>query len=143
MDPHARKPIRRVTGSLPFGAWVHIYEERDQSIFELDEGEELYFDRDLGFFTWQVDPPYLLIPKMVGNGRVFRPIVLEMFLRLRDVLGLKAVYCCTKRNPKAYMRLLGGRLVKQEVEDGKTYSYIEITPEDTNVRRCVNGTPPQ
>ena len=46
-------------------------------------------------------------------------------------------YCVTKRKPEVYMRVLGGELVKQEVDEqtGIIYSYILVTPENTNVKR--------
>ena len=110
---------------MSFGSWVAVYEERDRSKFELSQGEELAFDREHGFFTWKYDfkEHWLLIPKMCGDGRYWRPRV--------------GAYCVTKRRPEVYMRVLGGELVKQEVDEntGVIYSYILVTPENTNVKR--------
>ena len=127
---------RPMVPPLPFGAWVRIYEERDESRFELDEREELAFDRQHGFFTWMFDfdTRYLLIPKMCGDGRYWRPHIFAMVKKLRESHGCVGAYCVTKRDPRVYMRVLGGELVKQECEDSETYSYILVTPENTRVR---------
>ena len=133
--------VRRICkGPMSFGSWALVYEERDKSKFELSEGEELYFDRERGFFTWMYDfeKGWLLIPKMCGDGRYFRRKVFAMVDRLR-ASGVPCVgaYCVTKRRPEVYMRVLGGELVKQEVDEqtGVVYSYILVTPENTNVKR--------
>lgn len=125
-----------VKGPLPFGAWVNIYEARDESRFELDDREELAFDRRHGFFTWIFDfeKRYLLIPKMCGDGRYWRPHIFAMVKALRKSHGCIGAYCVTKRDPRVYMRVLGGELVKQERESEKTYSYILVTPENTRVK---------
>lgn len=128
---------RIVKGPLPFGNWVHIYEERDHSHFEVSDGEELVFDELHGFFTWKYDfgKKYLLIPKMCGDGKYFRPLIFNMVLELRKAYGCVGAYCVTKRDPRVYMRVLGGELIKQEHDEktGFTYSYILVTPENTNV----------
>ena len=132
-----RRPCK---GPMSFGSWVACYEERDKSKFELTEGEELAFDRNRGFFTWKYDfgQHWLLIPKMVGDGRFFRRQIFEMVETLRR-FGIPCVgaYCVTKRKPEVYMRVLGGELVKQEVDEntGVIYSYILVTPENTHVKR--------
>ena len=130
---------RLCKGPMSFGSWVVVYEERDKSKFELSEGEELVFDRRFGFFTWEYDPreSYLLIPKMCGDGRHWRPLVFAMVERLRACgVPCKGAYCVTKRRPEVYMRVLGGELVKQEVDEntGIVYSYILVTPENTRVK---------
>lgn len=124
-------------GTKPFGEWVQIYEERDHSKFTLDELEELCFERDKGFFTWLYDfsRDYLLIPKMVGDGKYFRLKILEMLKALSKTLGCKGVLFCTKRKPEVYMRVVGGSIEKQEVDEntGQIYSYIFVTLQDTKV----------
>ena len=98
-------------GPMSFGSWVAVYEERDRSKFELSQGEELAFDRQHGFFTWKYDfkEHWLLIPKMCGDGKIFRRIVFAMYDTLRaNGIPCKGVYCVTKRKPEVYMRVLGG-----------------------------------
>lgn len=125
---------------MSFGSWVAVYEERDKSRFELSEGEELAFDRNRGFFTWKFDfkKHWLLIPKMCGDGRHWRRIVFAMVDQL-NASGVPCVgaYCVTKRKPEVYMRVLGGELIKQEVDEntGIVFSYILVTPENTHVKR--------
>ena len=132
-----RRPVK---GPLSFGSWVAVYEERDKSKFELNEGEELFFDRERGFFTWKYDVEngWILIPKMCGDGKYFRRKVFAMVETLR-LAGLPCVgaYCVTKRRLEVYMRVLGGELVRQEVDEntGIIYSYILVTPENTHVKR--------
>lgn len=132
-----RRPVK---GPLSFGSWVAVYEERDKSRFELADGEELAFDRQHGFFTWKYDfdEHWLLIPKMCGDGRYWRPRIFAMVEALRaNGVPCVGAYCVTKRRPEVYMRVLGGELVKQEVDEntGIVYSYILVTPENTNVKR--------
>lgn len=124
-------------GPKPFGEWVSIYCGKDGSDFILDEREELFFDREHGFFTWMIDPDkkHLLIPKMCGDGRYWRPIIYGMLLWFRDSFGgFESVRFCTKRNPAAYIRLIGGSLCKQEAHGNKTISWIEVTPENTKTK---------
>lgn len=122
----------------PFGGWVKFYEEKDQSRFEVEPLEELVFDPKYGFFTWRYieEEHYLTIPKMVGNGKYWRPRILEMAIACKKIDPLfRGVFFCTKRDPKVYMRVLGGELVKRVHGEGKIYSYIVVNPENTKVKR--------
>jgi hypothetical protein len=128
-----------MAGPKTFDEWVEVYKERDSDTeYVLSPGERPYYDPMYGFFTLAYDAASneILIPKMCGNGKYWRKVI----LRLVKVTGAKGVYCCTKRNPRAYMRILGGELVKMErtydFRTGKdvTLWYISITPENTKVR---------
>lgn len=124
-------------GPKPFGGWVRLYEERDRSKFILDDREELMFDRDHGFFTWMVDFDHfcLAVPKMCGDGRYWRPIVLSMILQLRRMgFPCRGAYFVTKRRPEVYIRAIGGTLVKQKYDGDTVYSYILVSPENTKVK---------
>ena len=124
-------------GPYTFEEWVRIYEERDDSKYVLEPGEQVCWDPEHGFFTFWYDArnKLLCIPKMCGNGRFWRKKIFEM----AQAAGKKCVdgvYCCTKRDPKVYMRVLGGKLVKQEpAEKGRTISYILISWDDTKEGR--------
>jgi hypothetical protein len=128
-----------LTGPKSLAEWIRVYEERDSDTeYVLYPGEELRWHPLHGFFTFIYDPAVrlLLIPKMCGDGKFWRKLIYQMVLRTRGEPWLtKGAYCCTKRNPKAYMRILGGTLDKQEVtENGQVLSYILITPEDFKER---------
>ena len=128
--------MSKIREGKPFGEWVKYYEDKDHSKFMLHENEELCYERDRGFFTWDynVFQHLLIIPKMCGDGKYFRPKIRRMGLRARQIdSNFKGILFCTKRNPKVYMRIVGGRLYKQEKEDGKTYSYILVDPRFTKV----------
>jgi hypothetical protein len=96
----------------------------------------MIWDTEHGFFTYTYEPEsrLLCIPKMCGDGKHWRKMIHEMALAARDVCD--GVYCCTKRSPKVYMRVLGGKLVKQErKENGQVLSYILISFDDTKEGR--------
>ena len=131
-----------MTGPKTLEEWIAVYEERDSDTdYVLSPGERVVFDPMHGFFTFVFDPQAkeILIPKMCGNGKHWRKCIYEMVLASRH-LGVKGAYCCTKRNPRAYMRILGGELVKMEhtydFRTGKetTLWYIFITPGDSKER---------
>jgi hypothetical protein len=111
--------------------WIRVYEERDSDTeYVTYPGEQMAWHPMHGFFTYFFDPETRLItiPKMCGDGKYWRKVIFEMAQMTRQLLGTRGVYCCTKRNPKAYMRILGGELVKQEHrDDGTVLSYIFIT----------------
>ena len=79
--------------------------KRDKSKFELNEGEELQFDRGKGFFTWKYDVEnhWLLIPKMVGDGHL-RPQDVEKILegKKRADAGVTAPACGLYLNKVEY-----------------------------------------
>ncbi|GHV42554.1 hypothetical protein FACS1894187_24850 [Synergistales bacterium] len=126
-------------GPKTLGEWIEAYEERDSDTeYVLSPGERIVYDDMHGFFTYLFDPreKLVLIPKMCGDGKHWRKQILKLVLATRH-LGVKGAYCCTKRNPVAYMRVLGGTLRKMEhtydFVTGRQHTiwYILITPEDT------------
>ena len=126
-------------GPKTFEEWVAIYKGKDSDTeYVLSPGEQLRWHPMHGFFTFIFDPvnKEILIPKMCGNGKHWRQAIFKMVLETQ-FLGVKGVYCCSKANPAAYMRILGGRLVKMTHEydfrTGKetTLWYFSITPENT------------
>lgn len=136
-----------MTGPKTFEEWVEVYEERDSDTeYVLSPGERIVFDPMHGFFTYCLDAESrcILVPKMCGDGRHWRPLILKLAKEARH-LGIKGVLCCTKRNPAVYMRVLGGTLERMEhIYDFKTGRdrtlwYIFITPEDTKVRPLKGG----
>lgn len=116
----------------PFGEWVARYERKGGDRLEFHQGEELFYDPLLGFFTWQVSGDKLLIPKMSGHLSHLAPCIRGMLVALAP-LGVTQAYFCTTRNPKSWIRRLGGELVNQTQENGKTYSYITVTLETCKV----------
>jgi hypothetical protein len=125
-----------------FGEWVEAYEERDSDTeYVLTPGERVVYDPAHGFFTHSFDAASreILIPKMCGDGRHWRKEIYRLYRATRH-LGVRGVYCCTKRNPVAYMRVLGGTLRRMEVSydfvTGKNHIlwFIFISPEDTKER---------
>jgi hypothetical protein len=95
-----------------------------------------------GFFTWWYDAGKreLVIPKMCGDGKHWRKVIFEM-VKAAGPDVCRGVLCCTKRNPVAYMRILGGKLRSMEYsldfETGKSVTlwYIFITVDDTKEGR--------
>jgi hypothetical protein len=132
-----------MSGPKTFEEWVEVYEERDSDTeYVLSPGERIVYDPMYGFFTYCFDAAKgeLLIPKMCGDGKHWRPIIYKLVKATRH-LGIKGVLCCTKRNPVVYMRVLGGTLRKMEhvydFQTGKqrTLWFIFISLDDTKERR--------
>ena len=137
------KPRHTMRGPKTFKEWVRIYEERDSDTeYVLSPGERVVFDPMYGFFTYYFDAGSreILIPKMCGDGKHWRALIHKMVLASSH-LGVRGVLCCTKRNPQAYMRILGGKLKRMEhtydFTTGKstTLWFIFITLEDTKEGR--------
>jgi hypothetical protein len=120
-----------------FGEWVEAYEERDGCKYVLSPGEEVRYEPGHGFFTYYFDAGegQLIIPKMCGDGRHWRPVLLMLLLCTRH-LGIRRLYCCTKRNPGAFVRAFGGEVVAMDYscdfETGKSLTlwYIAATPQN-------------
>jgi hypothetical protein len=105
-----------MTGPKTFEEWKEAYEERDSDTdYELKPGERVVYDPMYGFFTYYFDAASkeILIPKMCGDGRFWRKQIYKLAKATRH-LGVKGVFCCTKRNPVAYMRVIGGTLRRME-----------------------------
>jgi hypothetical protein len=131
-----RPPMK---GPKSRGEWIQAYVDRDSDTeYVTYPGEEMKWDEEHGFFTYLYDAEsrLLAIPKMCGDGKHWRKLIYRMVMATRgEPWFIRGAYCCTKRNPAAYMRILGGRLVKQETkENGQVLSFILITPEDFKER---------
>jgi hypothetical protein len=130
-------------GPKTFEEWVRIYEERDSDTeYVTYPGERRVFDEEYGFFTYWYDAGSreLVIPKMCGDGKHWRNVIYEM-VRAAGPEKCRGVLCCTKRNPAAYMRVLGGKLRRVEhsfdfeTRKNKTLWFIFITLDDTKEGR--------
>lgn len=99
-------------GPKTFDEWVEVYERRagDDVHFIVDEFEQIFFNPDLGFFTYWIDikKKRIVIPKMCGDGNILRRIVFEMIEKLEPE-GFREILCCSRRRPEVYLRVLGGR----------------------------------
>jgi hypothetical protein len=132
----------RLTGPKTFAEWVEAYEERGNE-YKLSRGERVVWHPDHGFFTFLFDAANMeiLIPKMCGDGKHWRPLIYEMAKAARGLLGVKGVYCCTEYNPRVWQRVHGGRLVKMEhtydFTTGKSSVlwYFSISPGEYEERR--------
>jgi hypothetical protein len=135
-----------MVGPKTFEEWVEAYEERD-SDYVLSPGERVVYHPMHGFFTYCFDAEngQILIPKMCGDGKHWRPLIYKL-ARATKHLGIKTLLCCTKRNPAAYMRVIGGKLKKME----QTYDFttgkntilwfISISWDDTKEGRNENDS---
>jgi hypothetical protein len=125
-------------GPKSFEEWVRVYEERDSDTeYVISSGERIVKDPMHGFFTYWYDAEHreLVIPKMCGDGKFWRKVIYEMVLAAGDMC--RGVLCCTKRNPKAWVRVHGGRLRRVEytfdfeTKKSRALWFIFITPGDT------------
>jgi hypothetical protein len=130
-------------GPKTFGEWVRVYEGRDSDTdYVVDPDERIRWHPMHGFFTYWYDArnKQLVIPKMCGNGKFWRKVIHDMVLAAGPGV-CRGVYCCFKRNPIAYSRVLGGRVTGVERsydfkrKKGSTLWYIFITPKDTKEGR--------
>jgi hypothetical protein len=138
-----------MVGPKTFEEWVEVYEERDSDTeYVLSPGERVVYDPMHGFFTYYFDAASgeILIPKMCGDGKHWRPLIYKLAKATRH-LGIKGVLCCTKRNPVAYMRVIGGALRRMEYAydfqkgEGRTLWFIFISFNDTKERRDDDDLP--
>jgi hypothetical protein len=137
-----------MNGPKTFDEWVEVYEERGDCEYVLSPRERRVWDPMHGFFTYLFDAASgeILIPKMCGDGRYWRKEIYKLARATRH-LGVKGVTCCTKRNPFAYMRVLGGTLRKMEhtydftTGKGRTLWFIFISWKDTKEGRDESYDP--
>jgi hypothetical protein len=119
-------------GPKTFDEWVEAYEERDDCEYILSPREQVRWDPMHGFFTYLFDSKrqQFVIPKMCGNGMHWKPVILKIFRYMKAKGWVKRIYCFTKRNPKAFVRMFGGEVVAMEYfcdfETGKTCSGWHI-----------------
>ncbi len=106
-----------VKGPKTLEEWIAVYEERcgGEGRFVLAPDEKVVWDKDNGFFTWCLDAErkMIVIPKMAGNGRHWRKKIFEMMDTIRGT-GVNRILTCSRRNPKVYQRVHGGKLYKME-----------------------------
>ena len=129
-------------GPKTFEEWVKIGEERSGGKYTLSPGEQVVWHTMYGFFSFWYDAENreLIIPKMCGDGRHWRKLIYEMARAAGPEL-CRGVSCCTKRNPMAYMRILGGKLRRVEhsfdfeTKKHETLWFIFITWNDTKEGR--------
>lgn len=75
---------------------------------------------DWGFASWDVNESGdLIVMSLYGDGKLWK----EFFVKLAKQLGLKNLKFITKRNPKAWGKLLGGvyldeYVLKIKIEEG-------------------------
>lgn len=137
-----------MVGPKSLEEWIEVYEERADDVYKLTPNEKLVYDPMHGFFTHCFDAAKgeILIAKMCGDGRHWRPLIYKLAKATRD-LGVKTVLFCTPRNPAVYMRAVGGTLSKMEhtydFKTGKqrTLWYIEISWDDTKEGRNKDELP--
>ena len=115
-------------GPKSFEEWVRIFEEKDDSAYELSPGERVVFDPMHGFFSYWFNPESkcIIIPKMCGNMKHWYPKIVTLYFATKH-LGVKSVLFCTKRNPHAFIRLVGGKLKSVE------YTYDFETKKDRTI----------
>lgn len=126
-------------GHKTFDEWVEIFEKKDDSTYELSPGERVVFDPMHGFFSYWFNPESLniIIPKMCGDIKHWYPKITKLYFATKQ-LGIKGVLFCTKRNPYAFMRLVGGVLKSVEytydfeTKNARTIWFISITGENYN-----------
>jgi hypothetical protein len=117
-----------------FEQWVEAYEERDGSKFILSPGERIKSDPERGFFTYLFDArgKKMIIPKMCGDGRHWKKEIRKVAEYLKSAGLIGEVYFCTKRNPAAFTRAVGGSIAEMEYyinfETGRTCAawYISV-----------------
>jgi hypothetical protein len=127
-----------MVGPKSLEEWIEVYEERDDSKYLLSPNERVVYDPLHGFFTYCFNAAKgeILIPKMCGDGKYWRPLIYKL-AKATQHLGVKSVLCCTKRNPEAYMRIIGGSLRRMEYvydfQTGRqrTLWFIVISKNDT------------
>jgi hypothetical protein len=132
-----------MTGPKTFEQWVEAYEERGDCEFVLSQGEKVCWHPEHGFFTCLFDAASgeILIPKMCGDGKYWRPLIYGLAVKGREKRGVKGVLCCTKRNPAAFTRLMGGTLRRMEYSydfatgKGRALWFIFISWDDTKEGR--------
>lgn len=94
--------------------WIAEY-KRTAGEWEVSDVETVWFRPEYGFFTWCLDweRKWMVVPKMCGDGRLMRKVIYDMMTVCRPY-GFEGVLFCTRKHVKAYLRVLGGKLLKTE-----------------------------
>jgi len=102
----------------------YITKEELDKYFAKSGADRLYITNlvatDWGFASWYVDERGdVIVMSLYGDGKLWK----EFFVKLAKQLGLKNIKFVTKRNPKAWGKLLGGvyldeYVLKIKIEEG-------------------------
>ncbi|MEG1798920.1 MAG: hypothetical protein RR214_01940 [Synergistaceae bacterium] len=135
------------SGAKTLDEWIDVYERRagDDVHFVLAPDEQVFFNPEYGFFTYVIshEKKRLVIPKMCGKGRFLRHVIFDM-VRAIEHLGFRKIFCCSRRRPEVYLRVLGGRFDHEEetvnINTGKKeplYFYV-VSLDDTKEVEAVD-----
>ena len=117
--------------------WIDIYVKRSgpDTVFTIQDGEQVVWWPEYGFLSYKIDIPdrCVIVLKMAGDGKYLRHKVFEMVAALEH-LGFKSARFFSRREPEAYLRFFGGRLVKTDEKGGLPMYHYEITLDDVRKR---------
>ena len=109
--------------------WIKIYEKKSGEKFVRDESYELFYLPDKGFCKIKISGGIIIVNQVCGDGRFWKDFSNEIARRM----GLKVgkVYFIRK-NPKAYIRLLGFKIVEEKENPQGTKDFICVNDEGKN-----------
>ena len=95
--------------------WQDWYRERTGiEDLELLSDELVLFHPEHGFIAFYIDGDVFVLHHLCGDGKFWQGII----KRVSRIEGTNTIRAYTKRNPKAWMRKYGGRIIGYEMEVG-------------------------
>lgn len=101
--------------------WIKIYEAKAKEKFVRDESYELFYLPEKGFCKIAVTEKMILVNQVCGDGIFWRNFANEIAKRLGLKIG--KVYF-VRKNPKAYIRLLGYKILEEKENPQGTKDFI-------------------
>ena len=95
--------------------WRKIYEKKSGEKFVRDESYELFYLPEKGFCKIAVTEKMIVVNQVCGDGIFWKNFANEIARRMGLKIG--KVYF-VRKNPKAYIRLLGYRILEEKNSQG-------------------------
>ena len=112
-----------------FEDYVARYEKKTQGKFERNEDLNIYFLPDKGFCEIGVKENKIKVGAVCGDGKFWCNFANEIARRMDLKLG--TVYF-SRQMPKAYIRLLGFKIVEEKENSQGTKDFICVNDEGKN-----------
>lgn len=106
-----------------FVEWINWFEKKSGEKFHIPEGFNMEFRTDKGFLLWRKIGDRLIIDQATTDHWEFWG---HFIVNKVTELACTKVHAVVRRDPVSYARLMGGKIMAQDVEvDGTKASVIE------------------
>ena len=109
--------------------WIKKYNQKVAEEFKRNEDYEIYYLPEKGFCELGIKENKIAVGAVCGDGKFWRDFAEEVARRMGLKLG--TVYF-SRQAPKAYIRLLGFKIVEEKENSQGTKDYICVNDKGKN-----------